>query len=67
MAIGRPKAELEVTEEERDELNKLVRRRSTPQAMSLRARIVLRCASGKTNTQVAEDLGVSMPTVGKWR
>jgi transposase len=67
MAMGRPKAELTLTDEERRELTGLIRRRSTPQAMALRARIVLRCAQGRTNTQVAEALGVSMPMVGKWR
>ena len=67
MAMGRPMAELTLSDEERSELKQLVRRRSTPQAMSLRARIVLRCAQGESNTQVAEALGVSKPTVGKWR
>ena len=32
-----------------------------------RARIVLACLEGKENQQVAQDLGVSVPTVGKWR
>lgn len=67
MAIGRPKAELILSDEERCELNGLVRRRSTPQALSLRARIVLLCADGHTNTHVSRTLDVSMPTVGKWR
>ena len=67
MAMGRPKAERTLSDEERSELNGLLRRRSTPQAMALRARIVLRCAQGKNNTQVAEALQVSRPTVGKWR
>jgi transposase len=67
MAIGRPKAELTLTSEERSELQGLIRRRSAPQAMALRAQIVLRCAQGRTNAQVAEALGISMPTVGKWR
>lgn len=67
MAVGRPKAELTLTDEERNELNRLVRRRSTPQAMVLRARIVLLSGQGRTNRQVAETLKVSMPTVGKWR
>jgi transposase len=67
MAIGRPKAELTLTSEERSELQGLIRRRSAPQAMALRAQIVLRCAQGRMNAQVAEALGISMPTVGKWR
>src|ERR1022692_3081919 len=32
-----------------------------------RARIVLACLEGKENQQVAQGLGVSVPTVGKWR
>ena len=35
--------------------------------MALRSRIVLACATGLTNKEVAAQLGVSMPTVGKWR
>ena len=33
----------------------------------MRSRIVLACATGLTNKEVAAQLGVSMPTVGKWR
>src|SRR3712207_3124890 len=44
------------------------RRRKTAQALALRARIVLACAKpGATNSRVAEDLGVSRPTVVTWR
>ena len=44
------------------------RRRKTAQALALRARIVLACAKpGATNSRVAEDLGVSRPTVATWR
>jgi len=32
-----------------------------------RARIILLCLKGKENQQVAQDLGVSVPTVSKWR
>lgn len=67
MALGRPKAELALSDEERSELNGLLRRRSTPQAVALRARIVLRCAAGRTNAQVAQEVQASLPTVGKWR
>ena len=35
--------------------------------MALRARIVLRCATGATHTAIAADLGVTIQTVGKWR
>ena len=65
--MGRPKALLELTSDEREQLERWVRRRKSAQALALRSRIVLACASGLTNKEVAAQLGVSMPTVGKWR
>lgn len=64
---GRPKAELVISETERQTLVGWTRRRKTSQALALRAQIVLRCATGMQNQEVAAELGVSMPTVGKWR
>ncbi len=43
------------------------RRRSSSQALALRSRIVLACAEGRSNTEVAAACGVSAATVGKWR
>lgn len=65
--MGRPKAELHLTESERTELKRLVRRRSTPRAVADRARVVLLCAKGLDSTDVAEELGLHHQTVGKWR
>ena len=64
---GRPKAELILTTEERETLESWARRAKTAQALALRARIVLRCATGATNTAVAEKLDVTQQTVCKWR
>src|SRR3989442_2547386 len=65
---GRPKAELVLTEDERATLARWSRRAKSSQALALRCRIVLACAEPEaTNNQVAEDLRVSRPTVGKWR
>ncbi len=64
---GRPKALLELTSDETEQLERWVRRRNSAQALALRSRIVLASADGSTNTEVAAQLGVSMPTVGKWR
>ena len=64
---GRPKAELVLSEGERDQLRRWARRRKSAQALALRSRIVLGCAEGLDNKQVAAREGVAAATVGKWR
>ena len=66
-ARGRPKAELMLTEDERATLERWARRPTSAQALAQRCRIVLGCAAGRTNQQVAAAEGVHQVTVGKWR
>lgn len=67
MRTGRPKAALVVTTEQREQLEAWARRRKTAQALALRARIVLRCAQGRDDSEVAGQVGMTRQTVGRWR
>lgn len=58
---------VDLNEAERAELTALAARRSTAQALALRARIVLACAEGEQNKRVAVRLSVDVDTVSKWR
>ncbi len=57
----------ELSEEQREELQRWLRRGKTSQALALRSRIVLRCGSGRSDVAVAKELGTTRATVGKWR
>ena len=67
MATGRPLKPLDLTPAEREKLAMLARRPKSAQAMALRARIVLGCEAGATNSAVAQKLRITGATVGKWR
>jgi transposase len=53
--------------DEQRRLRAVLRTPSASQQQALRARIVLRAAEGATNTEIAAEAGVSLPTVGLWR
>lgn len=67
MRTGRPKAVLVLTDEDRETLRGYTRRGTTAAAVALRARIVLACAEGLSNTTVGRKLGVGANTAGRWR
>ncbi len=67
MVVGRPLAPLRLSKSEREELLSITRSRSMPQSLATRARIVLLADDGESNTDIAERLGLSKPTVGIWR
>src|SRR5438128_1509544 len=67
MRLGRPVPPIVLTTDERETLERWVRRPTTAQALALRARLVLRCAAGETATAIAKDVRVTKQTVGKWR
>jgi len=65
--MGRPLAELVLSDDERSALEGWVRRRSTPQSWALRCRIVLACAERASNAEVAARLDATPHAVGRWR
>jgi len=67
MGLGRPKAKVILSTEEREQLQTWIRRPKTAQALAMRARIILECATGVDSKQVASQLAVSQQTVSKWR
>lgn len=64
---GRPVAVVTLTDEERATLVRWSQRAKSSQALAQRCRIVLGCAEGKSNQDVAAELGIWPQTVGKWR
>jgi transposase len=64
---GYPVEGIVLTAEEKEALERYARGRTVSQALALRARIILRCAEGALHQDIARELGVSGPTIGKWR
>ncbi len=68
MPVPRAKP-VSLSEQQRQDLLRLARAASTPQALARRARIVLRAADddGPTNLTIAQELGCDNDTVAAWR
>jgi len=64
---GRPAAQIVLSDDERELLERWARRPQSAQALALRCRIVLAAADGATNQDIAAELGCHPTTVGKWR
>ncbi len=58
---------VELSPEVRHELEARLRRRSLPQQLALRARIVLAAADDQNNSQIARSLDLEVDTVRLWR
>ncbi|HZU06655.1 MAG TPA: helix-turn-helix domain-containing protein [Chloroflexota bacterium] len=65
--MGRHAQAVELTDAERAELERRVRARTSSQQAALRARVVLRAATGESNTAIAAALGIARHTAQHWR
>jgi transposase len=65
--MGRPLTPLTLGREEKEQLLAWSRRPKTAQSLAMRSRVVLLAADGNSNTAIARQLSVTLPTVGKWR
>lgn len=64
--MARPVKVIELTKEQRNELQRRVQASSVSKRDSLRAEIILRCSEGKKQADVADEVGVSITCVNKW-
>jgi putative transposase len=68
LAVRGPKpVPITLSDAERQDLEALTRRHSTPQQLALRARIVLAAADGANNGQITRLLDVSLDMARRWR
>jgi len=65
--MWKPAETLVLSPTQRQRLETWSRARTTPQRLSLRARIVLGAAAGQANAEIARELQTSRPTVLLWR
>ena len=67
MRRGRPKAPLTLTATEHETLARWATNAAAAASLAERARILLKCAQGDTNKDIAREFGLTPQTVGKWR
>jgi transposase len=60
-------APVDLTADERAQLESWTRRRTSAQALAMRSRVVLLAADGLNNTEIAAELRIHRNVAGKWR
>lgn len=65
--IGRPVEPLDLSENEREQLEAITRSRSMPHGLVRRAKIILMTADGVATSEIAKECGASRPTISNWR
>jgi len=67
MRTGRPKQAIVLSDQEHEQLSSMVRSRSLPHGLVIRARIVFLASEGVTNNEITEKVGLSSQSMCKWR
>ena len=67
MGRGRQAPVVKLSRKERNALEALVRQSTAPQRDVVRAKIALMADEGQTTAAIAASLGISLPSVSKWR
>ena len=67
MPRGYAPTEIKLTPDQREQLEAWRRRATTSQALARRACAILEAAEGKSNVAIAQSVGLTRETVGKWR
>ena len=67
MGRGRQAQVVKLSKKDRNALEALLRQSTAPQRDVIRARIALMAAEGQTTAAIATSLGMSLPSVSKWR
>jgi transposase len=67
MRTGRPTQRVKLSKGEREELESLARRRRSARSVAFRARVILSCAEGLSDTQVSRAIHASQAMIGHWR
>jgi len=67
MTRGRKPVAVLLTDEEKNGLNKLIRRHNVSQQIAKRARVVLAAGVGKSNSQIVREMGISRDMSRLWR
>ena len=65
--MARPTAPINLSPEQNELLQSIIRSREAPHSLVQRAQIVLAVGEGRTNKAIAEELGLCEETVGLWR
>lgn len=64
---GRNASEIKLSKEEKETLERHLRRRNTRRSIVQRAEIILRAASGENNCEIARAVQTTRQTVRVWR